>query len=83
MHTTDADHPQEQGSQLPRFYAMESMEGRDAISLALSAEESKHALKALRLSEGSQLELCDGKGSLAKCIISHVDRGIAWVRHTS
>jgi 16S rRNA (uracil1498-N3)-methyltransferase len=60
----------------PRLYAHPLSEG----SVELSAEESRHATKALRLREGDPCELFDGLGRLARGRIARVDvRGGALV----
>ena len=61
---------------LPRLFA----HPLNAGSVELSAEESKHATKALRLRAGDECELFDGLGHVARSRISHVDtRGGATV----
>lgn len=60
----------------PRLYAQVLSEDR----VQLSAEESRHATKALRLRPGDACELFDGTGRLARGTISHIDpRGCATV----
>lgn len=61
---------------LPRLFAHPLNQG----SVVLSAEESRHATKALRLRAGDACELFDGLGHIARSRISHVDaRGGATV----
>lgn len=58
----------------PRFYVLQSLAKTKAGTLVrLDPEESRHATKALRLKEGSLLELCDGKGTIALAEIASID----------
>ncbi|KAI3438675.1 hypothetical protein D9Q98_001096 [Chlorella vulgaris] len=50
-------------SQLPRFYIPTPLATAAAGSmLRLPPDESRHAIKTLRLREGDRIELCDGRG---------------------
>ena len=42
----------------------------DQTEIILPEEESKHASKVLRLKEGDQIEVCNGKGTLSVCTIT-------------
>jgi 16S rRNA (uracil1498-N3)-methyltransferase len=53
---------------MPYFF----QENLSQNSFALSAEESKHISKAMRLKEGDFICLTDGKGTLAKATLSNV-----------
>jgi len=45
-----------------------------APSYMIEGDEAKHAVKALRLREGDEVELCDGAGCVARCAIAAVDK---------
>jgi 16S rRNA (uracil1498-N3)-methyltransferase len=52
--------------------------------LALSEEESKHAVKVLRLTEGSEIEIADGHGHFYGARITHADpKKCAFSIHTT
>jgi 16S rRNA (uracil1498-N3)-methyltransferase len=40
----------------------------------LSAEETQHAIKVLRLQKGDLIQLIDGNGKMAKALISQIDK---------
>jgi len=48
----------------------------------LNAEESRHCLKVLRLTEGDQIHLTDGKGNLFRALIHNVSGNHCQVRIT-
>lgn len=50
---------------MPRFYCPEI-----ATSLTLTEEESRHCVKVLRLVEGDEIEVVDGRGNLYHCRIA-------------
>lgn len=45
----------------------------EATSIAFNKEESRHMSKVLRLREGQEIHLTDGKGLMVQARISHVD----------
>jgi len=65
-----------QRKQLPRFYFDKLTKTNEEMEL--TKEESKHALKSLRLKIGDLVEVCDGRGLLRKAKMNEVSsRGIA------
>lgn len=62
----------------PRFYAplLPSSAGG---GVELEPEEARHAVRVLRLQAGSTLDLCDGRGSVVRCEVTHTDRNSASV----
>ena len=51
-------------SRLPRFYCETPLPGVIGSSLQLSATESKHATRVLRLTDNTLVEVCDGQGQI-------------------
>ena len=49
-------------SRLPRFYCETTLPDVVGSTLQLSATESKHATRVLRLTDNTVVEVCDGKG---------------------
>lgn len=60
-------------SQLHRFY-VNTLPEASGCAVQLDADESRHATKALRLGEGDEVQLCDGRGGLVSGIITAVGR---------
>jgi len=58
-----------------RFYA----ERLDAEELTLDADQSAHARKTLRLGTGDAIEVFDGAGTVARCRITAMGRGLALI----
>ncbi|KAF5843589.1 Alpha/beta knot methyltransferase [Dunaliella salina] len=60
----------------PRFYVQHSLQTESPCGgiLALEQDEGRHALKALRLVEGCQVELCDGRGSTLEACITAIEK---------
>ncbi|QTN39708.1 16S rRNA (uracil(1498)-N(3))-methyltransferase [Cryomorphaceae bacterium] len=54
---------------MPEFYAPDF----DVSRPELPPDESKHAVRVLRLSEGDQVEVVNGRGQRFQCIISTAD----------
>ena len=62
------------GKRAPMFYVPEvgglgSLEGR---YVELSMEETKHATMVLRLQEGAEVQLCDGRGTVVNGVVASV-----------
>jgi 16S rRNA (uracil1498-N3)-methyltransferase len=55
---------------MPYFF----QENLSQDSFTLSAEESKHISKSMRLKEGDSIFITDGKGALAKAILTNVHK---------
>lgn len=51
-------------SRLPRFYCETTLPEVVGSSLQLSATESKHATRVLRLTDSTLVEVCDGQGQI-------------------
>ena len=51
-------------SRLPRFYCETTLPDVVGSSLQLSATESKHATRVLRLTDNTLVEVCDGQGQI-------------------
>ncbi|KAG1670825.1 hypothetical protein FOA52_003416 [Chlamydomonas sp. UWO 241] len=67
-----------------RFYTSKSLAktassggggGGSVPSFVIEGDEGRHAVKALRLKEGDEIELCDGRGGSVACAICAVERG--------
>jgi len=68
---------QELGAQRsPRFYVQHSLLTEAPFNgiLALDGDEGRHCIKALRLTEGCQVELCDGRGSTLQAVITAIEK---------
>ncbi len=50
------------------FYSEDTKSGN------LSAEETQHAIKVLRLQKGQEIHLIDGKGTLTTAVVSEIDK---------
>lgn len=50
--------------------------------VVLSPEESKHLAKVLRLTEGTEVLVCDGKGKRAPAVVSSADKNQAVIKLT-
>ena len=57
---------------LPRFYLNEGDTDLAAKSsvVTISGKEAVHAARVLRLKPNSQIEVCDGAGNIAKCVLT-------------
>jgi hypothetical protein len=49
-------------------------------TVVLEGEEARHASRALRLKSGDAVELCDGRGNVARGVVSGTDKQRVWVR---
>jgi 16S rRNA (uracil1498-N3)-methyltransferase len=68
-------HAQAQASsRLHRFYVSEKLSLPLEPTYIVDGEEARHAIKALRLKEADQIELCDGLGGTLRCVVSALDR---------
>lgn len=53
--------------------------------IILDGDEGRHAVRSLRLREGTTVELCDGRGAVLRAEITAVDKASnrAWVSNHS
>ena len=65
-------------SQLPRFYVSQPLKLIEG-NVTLDGQEGKHAVRVLRLQQGSELELCDGLGALVRGRIASIRQDTALV----
>jgi len=64
----------------PRFYVPPAaFPGAPGAPSTLAGQEAFHAVKVLRLREGSRVEVCDGEGRVALCEVAAVTRREATV----
>ena len=57
-----------------RFYAKPEAFAADTKSVALSAEETRHARDVLRLQPGEEVYVFDGEGQEYRCAIAQLNR---------
>lgn len=62
---------------LPRFYAPDLRAGHDC---PLPASEAHHLTRVLRLGQGTEVQVFDGRGSEYRAVIAHADRQRVVVR---
>lgn len=73
---------QQHQQQRPRFYAP-SLPDAPGGCVELSPEEARHAVRVLRLRQGDELELADGRGGLAAARLERADRNSAFAVTTA
>ncbi len=61
-----------------RFYYA-PRDARSGDKIVLSADESKHALRAMRLTQGAEIQIVDGEGAWFQTRICDIRRGIVTV----
>ncbi|GAX78384.1 hypothetical protein CEUSTIGMA_g5826.t1 [Chlamydomonas eustigma] len=68
-------------SSISSISAPKILSGLTQTTFLIEGDEARHALRALRLSEGDEVDLCDGNGGIARCAVSALDkrRGKAWL----
>lgn len=71
--STAGDPPAAPGSQPPVFFAGPEDLARDLIVLA--GPEGRHAADVRRLATGERVDLTDGQGQLAECVVTRAQRG--------
>ena len=66
----------------PRFFVQQRLPPSPGTPVQLPQEESKHALRVLRLRESDRVELCDGLGNIVPAQIQSAALGLATVLTT-